>query len=92
MTSTIFDPELHDHRFPDAGVAVSALTGSAFLSVIGPGGLAAEAPGGEAEGGVWRRRHGGEKEAVRQLRTGSAEEPALEAAARAGELHRADHF
>ena len=62
--------------------------------MIGPGGLAAEAPGGEAEGGVRRRGHGGEKEAVWQLRAGSAEEPALEAAAaggaRTGELLRAD--
>lgn len=53
--------------------------------MIGPGGLAVEAPGGQAEGGVRRRRHGGEEEAVRQLRTRSAEEPALEAAVRAGE-------
>ncbi len=58
--------------------------------MIGPGGLAAEAPGGEAEGGVWRRCHGVEEEAVwniGRLCTRSAEEPALEAtAARTGEL------
>lgn len=58
--------------------------------MIGPGGLAVEAPGGEAEGGVGRRRHGGEEEADgngRRLRARPAEKPALEAAARAGELH-----
>lgn len=54
--------------------------------MIGLGGLAVEAPGGQAEGGVRRRRHGGEEEAVRQLRPRSAEEPALEAAACTGEL------
>lgn len=54
--------------------------------MIGPGGLAVEAPGGQAEGRVRRRRHGGEEEAVRQLRPRSAEEPALEAAVRTGEL------
>lgn len=62
---------------------------SEFWSVIGPGGLAVEAPGGEAEGGVWSRRAGGEEEAVgnvRQLRTRSAEKPALETAAPTGEL------
>lgn len=55
-------------------------------SLIGPGGLAVETPGGEAEGGVWGRGPGGEEEAVRQLCTCSAEEPSLEAAARSGEL------
>lgn len=59
----------------------------ASCSVIGPGGLAAEAPGGEAEGGDWQRGAGAEEEAVRRLwrlRSCSAEEPALEAAARTG--------
>lgn len=60
-----------------------------LCSVIGPGGLAAEEPGGEAEGGVRRRLPGGEEEAgwnVRVLRAGPAEKPALEAAAHTGEL------
>lgn len=65
---------------------------SQFLSVIGPGGLAVEAPGGQVEGGIRRRRHGGEKEAVWQLRTGPTEEPALEAATCTGELSRQDAF
>lgn len=59
--------------------------------MIGPGGLAVEAPGGEAEGGVRRRRHGGEEEAVgniRRLCARSAEKPALETAASTGELPR----
>lgn len=59
-----------------------------FSSVIGPGGLAVETPGGQAEGGVWGRGHGGEEEAVRQLCARSAEEPSLEAAARSGELKK----
>lgn len=60
--------------------------------MIGPGGLAAEAPGGEAEGGVWKCHPGGKEEAIRDLRqlcTCSAEKPALETAARAGGLPRA---
>lgn len=60
--------------------------------MIGPGGLAVEAPGGQVKGGVRGRRHGGEKEAVWQLRTGPAEEPALEAATCTGELPRQDAF
>lgn len=62
---------------------------SEFSSVIGPGGLAVETAGGEAEGGVWGHRPGGEEEAggnIRRLRSRSAEEPALETAASAGEL------
>lgn len=53
--------------------------------LIGPGGLAAEAPGEQTEGGVRRRRHGVEEEAVGQLCSGTAEEPSLEAAVRSGE-------
>lgn len=55
--------------------------------MFGPGGLAAEAPGGEAEGGVWQRGPAGEEEAtwdVWRLCTSPSEEPALEAAARSG--------
>lgn len=64
---------------------------SKICSVIGPGGLAAETPGGEAEGGVWRCRPGGEEEAVWngwRLCTSPAEEPALEATSRTGKLPR----
>jgi len=66
-------------------------TAQELWSVIGPGGLAVEAPGGEAEGGVRRRCADVEEEAVwnvRRLRTRSAEKPALEAAACTGELPR----
>lgn len=62
--------------------------------MIGSGGLAAEAPGGEAEGGVWKCHPGGEEEAVRdvrRLRTCSSEKPALEAAARTGERSDPDN-
>lgn len=57
---------------------------ASIWSLIGPGGLAAEAPGGKAEGGVRRRRHGAEEEAVGERRPGSAEEPALEASTYTG--------
>lgn len=60
-----------------------------FSPLIGPGGLAAEAPGEQAEGGVRRRGHGVEEEAVGQLCSGAAEEPSLEAAVRSGELSSA---
>ena len=59
--------------------------------MIGSGGLAAEAPGGEVEGGVWKCRLGVEEEAVwsvGQIRSCSAQKPALETAARTGELLR----
>lgn len=59
-----------------------------FCSVIGSGGLAAQTPGGEDEGGVWKHHLVAEEEAVRNAGNGrcSAEEPALEAAVGAGEL------
>lgn len=47
--------------------------------------MAVEAPGGQAEGRVWRRRHGVEKEAVGYLCTRSTEEPTLEASTCTGE-------
>lgn len=61
---------------------------SLTFALVGPGGLAAKAPGGEVEGGVWRCCLDAEEEALWtfcQLRTGSSEKPALEAAACAGE-------
>lgn len=54
-------------------------------SLIGPGGLAAEAPGEQAEGGVRGRGHGAEEASVGQRGPRSSEEPALEAPPRPGE-------
>lgn len=68
---------------PPAGARADCCT--ELSSLVGPGGLAAEAPGGEAEGGVWRRRHGAEEEAGRELGPCSAEEPALAASTCTGE-------
>lgn len=69
-------------------LALSRGCNSLTFALTGPGGLAAKAPGGEVEGRVWRCCLDAEEEALWtfcQLRTGSTEKPALEAAARAGE-------
>lgn len=69
-------------------LALSRGCNSLTFALVGPGGLAAKAPGGEVEGGVWRCCLDAEEEALWtfcQLHTGSTEKPALEAAACAGE-------
>lgn len=87
-SSSIYSSALISLLAPSAGASVDCC--EEHLSLIGPGRLAVEAPGGQAEGRVWRRRHGVEKEAVGYLCTSSTEEPTLEASTCTGE--RAPHW
>lgn len=88
IPSSIYSSALLRLLAPSAGASFDCY--EERLSLIGPGRLAVEAPGGQAEGRVWQHRHGVEKEAIRCLCTCTTEEPTLEASTCTGE--RALHW
>lgn len=82
-SSSFYSSALVGPLAPSAGASVDCY--EERLSLIGPGRLAVDAPGEQAEGRVWQHRHGVEKEAFRYLCTRSTEEPTLEASTCTGE-------